>query len=171
MKSLVAWIAGIFAVGLALGSFVSGSGAASKLTDSDLEAALDAAPLVDQVDCGDGREALLEPIAVDGTTSFKVRCVETDPKARSPIAIRPAPPASPAPVPVVTTPPPPAEVDGNDADDSRTWKQSAIVVGGAAGAGAGIGAIAKGKKGAAVGAAIGAASGAAYELIKKDKKK
>ena len=54
--------------------------------------------------------------------------------------------------------------------DSRSWKESALVIGGAAGAGAGIGALAKGKKGAAVGAAIGAASGAAYELIKKDNK-
>ena len=60
------------------------------------------------------------------------------------------------------------EIDG--ADDSRSWKQSAVVIGGAAGAGAGIGAMAKGKKGAAVGAAIGAASGAAYELFKRDKK-
>jgi hypothetical protein len=59
---------------------------------------------------------------------------------------------------------------GDDENDSRSWKQSAVVIGGSAGAGAGIGAIAKGKKGAAVGAAIGAASGAAYELIKRDKK-
>ena len=60
-------------------------------------------------------------------------------------------------------------VDVDEGERSRTWKESAVVIGGAAGAGAGIGAIAKGKKGAAVGAAIGAAGGAAYELIKKDK--
>lgn len=62
------------------------------------------------------------------------------------------------------------EIKVDDADDPRSWKESAVVIGGAAGAGAGIGAIAKGKKGAAVGAAIGAASGVAYELFKRHKK-
>jgi hypothetical protein len=61
------------------------------------------------------------------------------------------------------------EVEVDATDDSRSWKESAVVIGGAAGAGAGIGAVAKGKKGAAVGAAIGAASGAVYELLKRDK--
>ncbi len=66
---------------------------------------------------------------------------------------------------------PESPVEVNATDDSRSWKQSAVVIGGAAGAGAGIGAVAKGKKGAAVGAAIGAASGAVYELLKRDKNK
>jgi hypothetical protein len=128
-----------------------------------------------QVDCGEGREALLEPVDVDGTTSFTVRCVETEPSRRAHVVSHAA-----ASTPVVTTAPPPREPQGHvpespvevevDAtDDSRSWKESAVVIGGAAGAGAGIGAVAKGKKGAAVGAAIGAASGAVYELLKRDK--
>lgn len=173
MKTLGAWIAGIFALGLAVGSIVSGS---SPLAETELETAVDTAPLVD---CGEGREALLEPVDVGGTRSLKVRCVpserETSSRARAL-----APTAPPAPQPVTAVTPPPVTTEApvrtpdpapppDDEGDGRTWKESAVIIGGAAGAGAGIGAIAKGKKGAAVGAAIGAASGTAYELIKRDK--
>jgi len=175
MKTLGAWIAGIFALGLALGSFVSSSGARPEPAASELETALESAPPLHHVDCGEGREALLEPFDVDGTTSFKVRCVDTEETRRTRVVSHPAP----APV-VALRPPPPEpevhmpesavdEIEVDEADDSRSWKESAVVIGGAAGAGAGIGAIAKGKKGAAVGAAIGAASGAVYELLKRDK--
>ena len=179
MKTLGAWIAGIFALGLALGSFVSGSGARPEPAASELETALESAPPLHQVDCGEGREPLLAPLDVDGTTSFKVRCVEIEDERRTDVVSHPAPRAH---APVVALAPPPPEPEVNmpesavdaveidDADDSRSWKQSAVVIGGAASAGAGIGAMAKGKKGAAVGAAIGAASGAAYELFKRDKK-
>lgn len=161
MKTLVAWIAGIFALGLALGSFVSGSGPGSQPAASD--------PPLHQVDCGEGRKALLEPVDVNGTTSFRVRCIETEPSRRAQ-AVASTPVVTSAPTPrEAQVPESPVEVDSTD--DSRSWKQSAVVVGGAAGAGAGIGAVAKGKKGAAVGAAIGAASGAVYELLKRDKNK
>ena len=178
MKTLGAWIAGIFGLGLALGSFVPGSGARPEPAAFELET-LASAPPLHQVDCGAGREALLEPFDVDGTTSFKVRCVDAEEKQRTRVVSHPAPRA-PAPVVALRPPPPepevhvaaPAvdEIEVDDADDARSWKESAVVIGGAAGAGAGIGAIAKGKKGAAVGAAIGAVSGAAYELFKRDKK-
>jgi hypothetical protein len=49
----------------------------------------------------------------------------------------------------------------------RSWKKTALVIGGSAGAGAGIGALAGGKKGALIGAAIGGGSGAIYEAIKR----
>jgi len=173
MKTLSAWILGIFALGLAIGSFVSGSGAGPEPAEPDLETALDSASVLSQVDCGDGREGLLEPVEVDGAVSFKLRCVATPPA----VGIRPAPDVAPtqprAALPLPEPDPAPASdvtpVDVDEGERSRTWKESAVVIGGAAGAGAGIGAIAKGKKGAAVGAAIGAAGGAAYELIKKDK--
>lgn len=49
----------------------------------------------------------------------------------------------------------------------RSWKKTALVIGGAAGAGAGVGALAGGKKGALIGAAIGGGSGAIYEAVKR----
>lgn len=171
MKTLSVGILGIFALGLALGSFVSGSGAVPELDAPELETGSSTAALVNDVECGVGREALLEPVDVNGTTSFKVRCIDTAPAKPAPVVAAPtpvvasAPPVELAPQPHVNT----TVTDDTDARDNRTWKESAVVVGGAAGAGAGIGAAAKGKKGALVGAAIGAASGAAYELIKRDK--
>ena len=95
MKTLAASIVGIFAVGLALGSLVSGSNEAEL---AELESALDSAPLVD---CGEGREALLEPVVVDGRTSFKVRCVSTEKEERVERVV-----VAPRPAPVVTEPAP-----------------------------------------------------------------
>jgi hypothetical protein len=52
-------------------------------------------------------------------------------------------------------------------DDGRSWKKTALIIGGSTGAGAGIGGIAGGKKGALIGAAIGGGSAAIYEAIKR----
>ena len=54
-----------------------------------------------------------------------------------------------------------------EVEPKRSWKKSALIIGGAAGAGAGVGALAGGKKGALIGAAIGGGSGAIYEAIKR----
>lgn len=54
-----------------------------------------------------------------------------------------------------------------EVEPKRSWKKSALIIGGAAGAGAGVGAIAGGKKGALIGAAVGGGSGAIYEAIKR----
>ena len=180
MKQLAASIVGIFALGLVLGSFVSGSGSKPELPELEiveLEAALQSTALVD---CGEGREALLEPVRSNGTTSYKVRCVPTEPvrRARIPASVPPsvvptvttASPSAEAPAPSAPEAPEPNGPNGPNGpteNDGRSWKESAVIIGGAAGAGAGIGAIAKGKKGAA----IGAATGAAYELLKRDKQK
>ena len=172
MKNLAASLVGLFAVGLVVGGFVSGSGDVPESEVADFNGLERALATAELVDCGEGREALLEPVAVDGKTSFKVSCVQTEETAARPAAVRPAP------VVVAHAPTSAESADAMDpnseqaaVDDSRSWKQSAVIVSGAAGAGAGIGAMSKGKRGAAVGAAIGAATGAAYELIKRDKKK
>jgi hypothetical protein len=52
------------------------------------------------------------------------------------------------------------------AEDKRSWKKRALVIGGSAGAGAGVGALAGGKKGALIGAAIGGGAGTLYEVLK-----
>ncbi len=49
----------------------------------------------------------------------------------------------------------------------RSWKKTALVIGGSAGAGAGVGALAGGKKGALIGAAIGGGAASIYEAIKR----
>jgi hypothetical protein len=175
MKTLSVWIVGILGLGVGIGSFLSGSASLSDLPETELELAVERASLVD---CGEGREALLAPVDDNGATSFKIRCVPTErsrPTPASTAAVHPAPAPPPAhPVAAASSTGHAERMDvveiGDDENDSRSWKQSAVVIGGSAGAGAGIGAIAKGKKGAAVGAAIGAASGAAYELLKRDKK-
>ena len=55
-----------------------------------------------------------------------------------------------------------------DVEPKRSWKTSALIIGGAAGAGAGIGGIADGKKGALIGAAIGAGAASIFEAIKRN---
>lgn len=49
----------------------------------------------------------------------------------------------------------------------RSWKKTALIIGGSAGTGAGIGAIAGGKKGALIGAAIGGGAASIYEAVKR----
>ena len=159
MRTLALWIVGVFGLGLAVGSFVAATSA------GDVESPLSAAPLVD---CGAGREALVEQAIEDGEIVARVKCVST----------QPAPMVRATPAPVVTTERAPearsdvpaVEPEAED-EDSRSLKDSALIIGGAAGAGAGIGAIAKGKKGAAVGAAAGAVAGTVYDLATRKKKK
>jgi hypothetical protein len=50
---------------------------------------------------------------------------------------------------------------------SRSWKKSALLIGGSAGAGAGVGALIGGKKGAGIGALIGGGSAAIYDQVKR----
>jgi hypothetical protein len=53
----------------------------------------------------------------------------------------------------------------------RSWKKSALVIGGSSAAGAGVGALVGGKKGALVGGIAGGAAGSAYEVHKRHHKK
>jgi hypothetical protein len=50
----------------------------------------------------------------------------------------------------------------------RSWKKTALIIGGTTAAGAGVGAIAGGKKGALIGAAIGGGGATIYEAIKRN---
>jgi hypothetical protein len=52
----------------------------------------------------------------------------------------------------------------------RSWKKTALVVGGSTAAGAGVGALSGGKKGALIGGAAGAAAGTAYDVHKRHKR-
>jgi hypothetical protein len=55
-----------------------------------------------------------------------------------------------------------------EVEPKRSWKKTALVIGGGTAAGAGVGAIAGGKKGALIGAAIGGGGATIYEAIKRN---
>lgn len=152
MKTLAGWIVGVFGLGLLVGSFYGGSAAEGKNESESLEKVLASAP---QVDCGSGREAVLEPVLVEGRTTVRVKCIAT---VRERSVVSAASPLAPALAPAAV------------AKKSRSTKESALIIGGSAGAGAGIGAIAKGKKGAALGAAIGGVAGTVYDLMTRNDK-
>ena len=53
------------------------------------------------------------------------------------------------------------------APQGRSWKKTAMVIGGSSAAGAGVGGIIDGKKGALIGAAIGGGAASIYEATKR----
>jgi hypothetical protein len=164
MRTLAGWIVGVFGLGLFVGSFYGGTVAGDKTERETLEGVLASAP---QVDCGSGREAVLQPVAVEGRTSVQIKCITTARERSLGSA-----PSVPAPAAVASAPAPARVEDRAVVEDkkSRSTKDSALIIAGSAGAGAGIGAIAKGKKGAALGAAIGGVAGTVYDLMTRNKK-
>ena len=54
-----------------------------------------------------------------------------------------------------------------DVAEGRSWKKTALIIGGSAASGAGVGAIVDGKKGALIGAAIGGGAASIYEATKR----
>jgi hypothetical protein len=54
-----------------------------------------------------------------------------------------------------------------EAPEGRSWKKTALIIGGSAASGAGVGAIVDGKKGALIGAAIGGGAASIYESTKR----
>jgi len=92
------------------------------------------------VDCGASRRAVVRHVRVNGRRTDRVVCVSTR--------------TAPAHRGVVR---------------HRSWKKSALVIGGSTAAGAGVGALVGGKKGALIGAAAGAGAGTVYEVRKRHK--
>jgi hypothetical protein len=98
-------------------------------------------------------------------------------------ALRPAPAvvvAQPAPQPVAAARPQPARTVYRTVaaapvqervvvarEDERSWKKTAMIIGGSAASGAGVGGIVKGKKGALIGAAIGGGAASIYEATRR----
>jgi hypothetical protein len=149
------------------------------------------------VDCGEGRQALVHPSASGGSrvecvpmavaqpqaiggaygtqfvpaTSFapaapvvQERVVYRDrPVARTTstrrTSTRTTPVASSQPAPVYTEP----------VRQGRSWKKSAVIIGGATAGGAGVGAVLGGKSGAKKGAVVGLVGGTVYDIATRNK--
>ena len=130
------------------------------------------------VQCEPYQEAVLQRSFVANREVAQVTCVSrvassqpvfATPQA-APVAYHPAaaePDIVQRPVVTQTVRPRAQRVVYREAEPKRSWKKTALVIGGSAGAGAGIGALAGGKKGALIGAAIGGGGASIYEAIKR----
>jgi hypothetical protein len=128
------------------------------------------------VDCGPGQRPLLEQ--AEGLT--RVQCVAgptapySDNGALQPIPVNVQLPASVrAPAPLPPAPPevrPAARSATRTASArGRTWKKSAVLIGGSTAAGAGVGAILDGGSGAKKGAVVGLVGGVVYDNATRDR--
>jgi hypothetical protein len=110
-------------------------------------------PAPTTVNCGANRQAVVRQVQLDGKTVEQVDCVTATAASSTPTAGR-----------AVT----PQRVNSEGPRrNKRSWKKSALVIGGSSAAGAGIGALIGGKKGALIGAAAGGGAGTVYEVKKR----
>jgi hypothetical protein len=143
-----------------------------------LRSALTNAPTL--VDCEPGQRAVLQQTVVDGREIARVACVTEQVAAPvvygTPVSYYESRPFSPQPdivqrpaVQQVVTRPRATRVASTrrEVEPTRSWKKTALIIGGSTGAGAGVGAIAGGKKGALIGAAIGGGAASIYEAMKR----
>ena len=159
MKALVATGLGVMALG---GVLLANSGCSTAATPAVLaNQSTDRAPLVD---CGEGRQAMI-PADSGGSLVPRVTCVALPELARAGATPRLASPVAQERViyrdreaaPVRTA-------SSRPASRTRTWKKSAIIIGGSTAAGAGVGAVLDGKSGAKKGAVVGLLGGTIYDL-------
>lgn len=135
------------------------------------------------VQCEPQQEAVTRRSLVAGREVAEVTCVSTRPvydeaayydnraQAQSDIVTRPAARTVAQPRVVRTSTYSQPRAARETVQQKRSWKKSALVIGGSAAGGAGIGALAGGKKGALIGAAVGGGAGTVYELLKRDKQR
>jgi hypothetical protein len=148
------------------------------------------------VQCGEGRQALVRTAQVGGRTVPQVECVPAAPAPQPAPVLDPNayPPAYPQalaqtvgyrPLPVIEPAVEPARVVYRERPARRTvayreparrstqvrsWKKSALIIGGAAAGGAGVGAVIDGGKGAKRGAVIGGVAGTIYDLATRERR-
>jgi hypothetical protein len=148
------------------------------------------------VDCGDGREALVHPTANGGS---RVECIASPGVGTVSVPFATqyasgAPQIAPA-APAVqerivyrerpaarttarrTTTAPASEATYSAAapvyrepqQKTRSWKRSAVIIGGATAGGAGVGAVLDGKSGAKKGAVVGLVGGTVYDIATRNR--
>jgi len=144
------------------------------------------------VDCADGQRALVKHVEVGGQAVAQVQCVGqplttnafddmsmaaapayTTARAYPVSMSRPATYSAPAPVRTRTVvsrqPVSYRTAPSEPVHHGRTWKKSALIIGGSAAGGAGIGAIVGGKGGAIKGAVLGGLAGTVYDIATRNK--
>jgi hypothetical protein len=149
------------------------------------------------VQCGEGRQALVRTAQIGGRSVPQVECVPAAPAAAPaidtsayPQGYLPAYPQAMAqtvgyrPLPVIEPATAPAPVVYRERPVTRrvaysepvrrtqvrSWKKSALIIGGAAAGGAGLGAVIDGGKGAKKGAVIGGVAGTIYDIATREKR-
>jgi hypothetical protein len=148
------------------------------------------------VDCADGQRALVKRVSVAGQSVAQVQCVGQAFGATNafddmsmaaapayntarayPVSMsRPASYSAPAPVrtrTVASRQPVTYRTASSEPSEpvhtGRSWKKSALIIGGSAAGGAGLGAIVGGKGGAVKGAVIGGIAGTVYDIATRNK--
>jgi len=144
------------------------------------------------VDCADGQRALVKHVEVAGQAVAQVQCVGQSLMTNTfdemsmnagpayntarayPVSTsRPASYSAPAPVRTRTVasrqPVSYRTAPSEPVHQGRSWKKSALIIGGSAAGGAGIGAIVGGKGGAIKGAVLGGVAGTVYDIATRNK--
>jgi hypothetical protein len=144
------------------------------------------------VDCAEGQRALVKHVSVGGQTVAQVQCVGQQLMANTfddmsmaapayttarayPVSMsRPAVYSAPAPArtrTVASRQPVTYRTASSDVPQKspRSWKKSALIIGGSAAGGAGLGAILDGKSGAKKGAIVGGIAGTVYDIATRNK--
>jgi len=121
--------------------------------------------------CEPSQQVMVKHVAVRGELQLSMQCVGATAMVAEPLRTSyAATPVSYAARPAVvrrTASSSAPRAVQEELEPKRSWKTTALVIGGSAGAGAGVGAIAGGKKGALIGAAIGGGAASIFEAIKR----
>lgn len=103
-----------------------------------------------------------QPVTYTPALAAAPQVVVARPAAPRPAVVTRTVTRAEAPAPVV-----PQRVVTEAVAPERSWKKTALVIGGTTASGAGVGAIVGGKKGALAGAAIGGGAASIYEAIRR----
>ncbi len=178
MKAIIGTAVGV----LGLGALVIASSGRTTTTTNSATTPVASSTVVD---CGEGRQALVHPSA---SGASRVECVPmavAQPQAIGmPYATQFAPAAPVVAERVVYRDRPiaraatratpvtysqPAPVYRESRPQTRSWKKSAIIIGGSTAGGAGVGAVLGGKSGAKKGAVVGLVGGTVYDIATRNK--
>jgi hypothetical protein len=188
-KAIIGAAAGVLGLG---GLVLAGSSRTTTAPDASSNTAIVGSERAGAtvVDCGEGRQAIVHPTSSGGS---RVQCVIDEtaaPQAAIPFTTAYAPTAAPVQPRIVYRDRPvtrtatatrsaaratpatysaPAPVYSEPAHETRSWKKSAVIIGGATAGGAGVGAILGGGSGAKKGAVVGLVGGTVYDIATRNK--